>query len=97
MARASGALGTLKQCLATVDRLKKDGVFEVFFDALAYMSSWAHLIRRFDSTIVRAARICASDAGKGAAGGTSVDGESSALLPARFPGKRDASRPLLIS
>jgi transposase len=36
------------------DRLSKAGVFEVFFDALASMSSSAHLIQMFDSTIVRA-------------------------------------------
>jgi transposase len=36
------------------DRLSKAGVFEAFFDALASMSSSAHLIRMFDSTIVRA-------------------------------------------
>jgi transposase-like protein len=32
-------------------RLSKAGVFEAFFDALAAMSSFAHLIRMFDSTI----------------------------------------------
>src|ERR1700677_2706396 len=36
------------------DRLSEAGVFEVFFDALAAMSSSAHLIQMFDSTIVRA-------------------------------------------
>ena len=36
------------------DRLSKAGVFEAFFDALASMSSTAHLIQMFDSTIVRA-------------------------------------------
>jgi transposase len=37
------------------DRLSKAGVFEAFFDALAsMMSSSAHLIQMFDSTIVRA-------------------------------------------
>ena len=36
------------------DRLSKAGVFEAFFDALAAMSSSAHLIQMFDSTIVRA-------------------------------------------
>jgi transposase len=33
---------------------RKPGVFEAFFDALAAMSSSAHLIKMFDSTIVRA-------------------------------------------
>jgi transposase len=37
-----------------IDRLSKAGVFEAFFDALASMSSSAHLIQMFDSTIVRA-------------------------------------------
>jgi transposase len=36
------------------DRLSKAGVFEAFFDALASMSSSAHLIQMFDSTIARA-------------------------------------------
>ena len=36
------------------DRLSKAGVFEAFFDALAAMSSSAHLIQMFYSTIVRA-------------------------------------------
>src|SRR3984957_3717761 len=36
------------------DRLSEAGVFEAFFDALAAMSSSAHLIQMFDSTIVRA-------------------------------------------
>ena len=36
------------------NRLSKAGVFEAFFDTLASMSSSAHLIQMFDSTIVRA-------------------------------------------
>src|SRR5450755_1201181 len=36
------------------DRLSKAGVFEAFFDTLATMSSTAHLLQMFDSTIVRA-------------------------------------------
>ncbi len=36
------------------DRLNKVGVFEAFFDALASMSSTAHLLQMFDSTVVRA-------------------------------------------
>lgn len=35
-------------------RLSKAGVFEVFFDHLASLSSSAHLVQMFDSTIVRA-------------------------------------------
>ena len=37
-----------------LDRLSKAGVFEAFFDTLAAMSSSAHLIQMFNSTIVRA-------------------------------------------
>ena len=36
------------------DRLSKAGVFEAFFDTLASMSTSAHLIQMFDSTVVRA-------------------------------------------
>lgn len=36
------------------DRLSKAGVFETFFDHLAALSSSAHLVRMFDSTVVRA-------------------------------------------
>jgi transposase len=36
------------------DRLSKGGVFEAVFDALASMSSTAHLLQMFDSTVVRA-------------------------------------------
>lgn len=36
------------------DRLSKAGVFELFFDHLASLSSSAHLVQMFDSTIVRA-------------------------------------------
>ena len=36
------------------DRLSKAGVFEAVFDTLAGMSSTAHLIQMFDSTVVRA-------------------------------------------
>ena len=36
------------------DRLSKAGVFEAFFDTLASMSSSAHLIQMFDSTVLRA-------------------------------------------
>jgi transposase len=35
-------------------RLREAGVFEAFFEALAAMSSTAHLVQMFDSTIVRA-------------------------------------------
>jgi transposase len=36
------------------DRLSKVGVFEEFFDTLAAMSSTAHPIQIFDSTVVSA-------------------------------------------
>jgi len=36
------------------DRLSKAGVFEIFFDHLASLSSSAHLVQMFDSTVVRA-------------------------------------------
>jgi transposase len=36
------------------DRLSKAGVFESFFDSLAGLSSSAHLVQMFDSTVVRA-------------------------------------------
>ncbi|CAN7182129.1 transposase [Bosea sp. LjRoot237] len=36
------------------DRLSKAAVFETFFDHLASLSSSAHLVQMFDSTIVRA-------------------------------------------
>jgi transposase len=50
------------------DRLSKAGVFEAFFDALAAMSSSAHLIQMFDSTIVRAHVSAAGAKGAGRAG-----------------------------
>ena len=36
------------------DRLSKAGVFEIFFDHLAALSSSSHLAQMFDSTVVRA-------------------------------------------
>ena len=35
-------------------RLRQAGVFEAFFDTLAGLSTTAHLIQAFDSTVVRA-------------------------------------------
>ena len=35
-------------------RLSRSGVFEAFFQALAGLSPTAHLVRMFDSTVVRA-------------------------------------------
>jgi transposase len=37
-----------------LDRLSKGGVFEMFFEHLASLSSSAHLVQMFDSTVVRA-------------------------------------------
>ena len=53
------------------DRLSNAGVFEAFFDALAAMSSSAHLIQMFDSTIVRA-HVSAAGAKGGKRGRRSV-------------------------
>src|SRR2546428_6927566 len=35
-------------------RLSQSGVFEAFFEVLAAMSTTAHLVQMFDSTVVRA-------------------------------------------
>src|ERR1700721_552132 len=51
LARSAGALWSLEQRVETL-RLSKGGVFEAFFDALASMSSTAHLLQMFDSTVV---------------------------------------------
>jgi transposase len=53
------------------DRLSKAGVFEAFFDTLASMSSTAHLIQMFDSTVVRA-HVSAAGAKGGRKGKRSV-------------------------
>ena len=47
------------------DRLSKAGVFEEFFDQLAGLSSSAHLVQMFDSTIVRAHVSAAGESGGG--------------------------------
>ena len=47
-------LGQWNSVWRRFDRLSKAGVFEAFFDTLASMSSSAHLIQMFDTTIVRA-------------------------------------------
>lgn len=68
------------------DRLSKAGVFETFFDHLASLSSSAHLVQMFDSTIVRA-HVSAA----GAKGGRTVR-RSVALAPASPP--KFTSRPI---
>ena len=65
------------------DRLSKAGVFEAFFDTLASMSTSAHLIQMFDSTIVRA-HVSAA----GAKGGSMVKRSA-----ARAVGSRRKSMP----
>ena len=50
-----------------VHRLSKAGVFEEFFDQLASLSSSAHLVQMFDSTIV-----CAYESVAAAKGGSKV-------------------------
>jgi transposase len=62
------------------DRLSKAGVFEAFFDALAGMSTTAHLIQMFDSTVVRA-HVSAA----GAKGGSKIkrSGARAAVSPPR--------------
>ena len=67
------------------DRLSQAGVFEAFFDALAAMSSSAHLIQMFDSTIVRA-HVSAA----GARGGKKV--RRSGVRAAASPRKSTPSR-----
>ena len=49
------------------DRLSKAGVFEAFFDTLASMSSTAHLLQMFNSTVVRA-HVSAAGAKRGQEG-----------------------------
>ncbi|WAJ29467.1 transposase [Jeongeupella avenae] len=54
------------------DRLSKAGVFEIFFDHLASLSSSAHLVQMFDSTVVRA-HVSAAGAKGGRRGTRSAD------------------------
>src|ERR1700719_3901947 len=67
------------------NRLSKAGVFEAFFDTLAAMSSSAHLIQMFDSTIVRA-HVSAAGAKGGRNGRRS--GARAAASPRRFTRNR---------
>jgi transposase len=70
------------------DRLSKAGVFEAFFDTLASMSSTAHLIQMFDSTIVRA-HVSAAGA-KGGQEGQAL-GRSRGGFTTKIHAKSDAS------
>jgi transposase len=54
VAGPAGTLDHWNSVWKRFDRLSNAGVFEAFFEALASMSSSAHLIQMFDSTIVRA-------------------------------------------
>ncbi len=49
-----GRFGKWNSVWKRFDRLSKAGVFKTFFDHLASLSSSAHLVQMFDSTIVRA-------------------------------------------
>src|ERR1700744_1576027 len=69
------------------DRLSKAGVFEGFFDTLASMSSTAHLIQMFDSTIVRA---CVGGRSKGGQEGQAL-GRSRGGFTTKIHAKSDAS------
>jgi transposase len=59
------------------DRLSKAGVFETFFDHLAALSSSAHLVQMFDSTVVRA--MCRPQGQQGQALGRSRGGFSTKI------------------
>ncbi len=61
------------------DRLSKAGVFETFFDHLASLSSSAHLVQMFDSTIVRA-HVSAAGAKGGKKGRRSAARRSSWII-----------------
>ena len=67
--------------------MSKAGVFEAFFDTLAAMSSSAHLIQMFDSTIVRAHVSAAGAKGAGTAGARMLRGGFTTKIHA----KSDAS------
>ena len=70
------------------DRLSKAGVFEAFFDTLASMSSSAHLIQMFDSTIV--ARAWVGGRGKREQDGQAL-GRSRGGFTTKIHAKSDAS------
>ena len=70
------------------DRLSKAGVFEAFFDTLASMSSTAHLIQMFNSTVVRA-HVSAAGAKEGEEG--QALGRSRGGFTTKIHAKSDAS------
>jgi len=67
-------------------RLSRSGVFEAFFQSLAELSTTAHLVQMFDSTVVRA-HVSAA----GAKGGSSAK-RSAARAAASRP--KSTSRPI---
>ena len=68
-------------------RLSRSGVFEAFFQVLAEMSTTAHLVQMFDSTVVRA-HVSAA----GAKGGSKI--RRSAAREADSPAKSTSGRSL---
>ena len=72
------------------DRLSRAGVFEAFFDTLASMSSTAHLLQMFDSTVVRA-HVSAAGAKGGKKGRRS--GARGAASPRKFTQNRTPPGP----
>ncbi len=70
------------------DRLSKAGVFEAFFDALASMSSSAHLIQMFE--LDDCARACVGRWGKGGQEGQAL-GRSRGGFTTKIHAKSDAS------
>src|SRR5437868_2240251 len=65
-------------------RLSQSGVFEAFFEALAAMSTTAHLVQMFDSTVVRA-HVSAAGAKGGKMIRLSVAHAVDFRLPSCFP------------
>ena len=70
------------------DRLSKAGVFEAFFDALASMSSTAHLIQMFE--LDHRARACVGGRSKGGQEGQAL-GRSRGGFTTKIHAKSDAS------
>jgi transposase len=70
-------------------RLSRSGVFEAFFQVLAEMSTTAHLVQMFDSTVVRA-HVSAA----GAKGGSKI--RRSAAREAGSPARSTSRRTLTV-
>ena len=85
----SGKVGSKQRLLwKRFDRLSKVGVFEAFFDALASMSSSAHLIQMFE--LDDRARACVGGRGKGGQEGQAL-GRSRGGFTTKIHAKSDAS------